>query len=401
MNKSKLNILFYLNKKSKNKYGKSVIMCRLTYLKQRKQFSTGRFINLTNWNSKQQCVEPPEPDAELINTQLSLIKTKLNQAFLFLQVKGTAFTVDDIYRQYKGETPKKGFGVVEVYNLHSDRIKKLIGIDIQRVTYSKYLESGRHLQSFLKHKYKSKDIQLKTLKSSFLEHYEYYLKTEKKFQQSTLNKAIQRFRKVIRYAVAEDYLTKDPFMLYKAKRIKKEVVFLSPDELKKLEETSFNVKRIQQIKDMFVFCCYTGLGFKEMTNLKKTNVVVEFDGELWLNIYRNKTSRSYKVPLLPKSKEIMEQYNDELSDSIFPSISNAHFNAYLKEVADVVGIEFNLTHHIARKTFASTVLLFNDVPMEIVSRLLGHTKMQTTQEHYGHIVQKKVSEEIFKLSKKV
>jgi site-specific recombinase XerD len=396
MNNSKLNILFYLNKRtSANR--KSVIFCRISFSKIRKQFSTGQFINPKNWNSKQQIVVPPEPDAELINTQLSLIRTNLTQAFLFLQVKGTDFNVDDIYKQYKGETPKKEYGVMEVYNLHSARIKKLLGIDIQLVTYQKYLESGVHLQSFIKHKFKTKGIQLKALKSSFIEQYEYFLKTEKKFQQSTLNKAIQRFRKVIRYAVAEDYLDKDPFMLYKAKRVKKEVLFLSPEQLKKLEETNFRIKRIQQIKDMFVFCCYTGLGFKEMVNLKKTSITTEFDGELWLNIYRNKTTRSYKVPLLPKAKEIMEQYNDGDNDFVFNKMSNVKFNAYLKEIADVVGIEFNLTHHIARKTFASTVLLFNNVPMEIVSSLLGHSKMQTTQESYGKVVEKRISLEINRL----
>lgn len=396
----KINILYVVNKHKANSKGLCPISCRLTFKKERKTFSTSKLINPTNWNSKQQLVEPPEPDAELINTQLSLIRTKLNQAFLFLQVKGSDFTVVDIYKQYKGETPKKEFGVMEVYNLHSARIKKLIGIDIQVVTYQKYLESGVHLQSFIKHKFKQNDIQLKALKSSFLDHYEYFLKTEKKLQQSTLNKAIQRFRKVIRYAVAEDYLVKDPFMLYKAKRVKKEVVFLSPEQLKKLEETSFKIQRIQQIKDMFVFCCYTGLGFNEMVNLKKQNITTEFDGELWLNIERAKTNRSYKVPLLPKAKEIMEQYDDDNSDYVLPRLSNTKFNMYLKEIANVVGIDFNLTHHIARKTFASTVLLYNDVPMQIVSELLGHSSMKITQDSYGKIVQKKISDEMSRLKGK-
>ncbi|WP_298530955.1 site-specific integrase [uncultured Algibacter sp.] len=393
----KLNILFLLYKAKTNSTGKCPVRCRVTYNNKRKEFSTGQFINPQSWLSKQQAIKPEEPDSDLIETQLSLIRTNLTQAFLFLQVRGSDFSVDDIYKQYKGETPKKEFGVMEVYNLHSARIKKLIGIDIQMVTYTKYIESGRHLQSFIKHKYKKKDIQLKALKRSFIEHYEYFLKTEKKLQQSTLNKAIQRFRRVIRYAVAEDYLAKDPFMLYKAKRVKKEVLFLSPEQLKKLEETSFKIKRIQQIKDMFVFCCYTGLGFKEMVNLKKQNITTEFDGELWLNIYRNKTTRSYKLPLLPKAKEIKDKYDDEASEYVFPRMSNTKFNAYLKEIADVVGIEFNLTHHIARKTFASTVLLFNNVPMEVVSRLLGHSKLQTTQESYGKVVEKRISLEINKL----
>jgi hypothetical protein len=141
-------------------------------MKKRKEFSTGLFIAPPNWNSKQQYVIPPEPDTVYINSQLSLIRTKLNQAFLFLQVKGSDFNVQDIYIQYKGETNKKDFGVMEVYNLHSARIKKLIGIDIKFVTYQKYLESGRHLKAFIKHKFKQKDIHFKTLRSSFIGHYE-------------------------------------------------------------------------------------------------------------------------------------------------------------------------------------------------------------------------------------
>jgi len=192
-----MNTLFLLYKSKLNSQGKCALKCRITYLKKRKEFATGLSINPSFWNSKQQFVKPDEPDAELINTQLSLIKTKLSQAFLFLQVRGIDFTVDDIYKQYKGETPKKEFGVMEVYKLHSARIKKLIGIDIQMVTYQKYLESGVHLQSFIKHKFRAKVIQLKALKSSFLVHYEYFLKTEKKFQQSTLNKAIRGLERLL------------------------------------------------------------------------------------------------------------------------------------------------------------------------------------------------------------
>jgi Arm DNA-binding domain/Phage integrase SAM-like domain len=180
---NKMKVLFTIARYRTNNKEKSTIKCRITFNKERKEFTTGQAVNPVNWNSKQQQIEPPESDAELINSQLSLIRTKLNQAFLFLQVRDIDFNVQDIYIQYKGETNKKDFGVLEVYNLHSDRIKKLIGIDIKQVTYQKYLESGVHLKGFIKHKFKTKDIQFKALKSSFLTHYEYYLKTEKNLQQ--------------------------------------------------------------------------------------------------------------------------------------------------------------------------------------------------------------------------
>lgn len=388
-----MKTLFLLYKYKTNKKGVCPIKCRITLRKKRKEFSTGLFINPSLWKSKQQQAEPPEPDNQYLNTQLSLIRQNLNQAFLFLQVKGAPFTVLDIYNQYKGETPKDEVGVMEAYRLHNDRIKKLVGIDIKEVTYSKYLESGKHLQGFIKHKFKAKDIHLKAVRSSFLEQYEYFLKTEKNLAQSTLNKAIQRFRKVLKYAIAEDYLNKDPFLLFKYKTVRKEVIFLTVDELQKLEAQSFEISRIEKVKDLFIFCCYTGLAYKEMAFLTKEDIVLEFDDNLWLKIHRSKTKKGYKIPLLPKALEIINKYKDEDEVLVFRNISNQRFNGYLKEIADVVGIKKRLTHHMARKTFASTVLLYNDVPMEIVSELLGHSSIKTTEMSYGKIVQRSISKE--------
>ena len=377
-----------------NLKGLCPIRCRITFLKKRKEFSTGLFINPAFWDGKKQLVKPSD-QSEYINTQLSLIRQHLNQAFLFLQVK--RITVLDIYKQYKGESPKDEIGVIQAYRLHSDRMKKLIGIEIKEVTYQKYLESGKHLQDFIKHKFKAKDIHLKALRASFLEQYEYYLKTDKKLAQSTLNKAIQRFRKVILYAIAEDYLTKDPFLLFKYKTVKKEVIFLTVDELQRLEEQSFDIARIEKVKDLFIFCCYTGLAYKEMASLTKEDIVTEFDANLWLNIHRTKTNKGYKVPLLPKALDIINKYKGEDDMLVFKNISNQRFNGYLKEIADVVGIKKTLTHHIARKTFASTVLLYNNVPMKIVSELLGHSSIKTTESSYGKIVQRSISKEINRL----
>jgi integrase len=205
---------------------------------------------------------------------------------------------------------------------------------------------------------------------------------------------------VIKFAIGNDYLDKDPFLLYRAKTVKKEIVFLTNEELKKLEEQTFEIKRIQVIKDCFVFCCYTGLAFNEMSNLKKEHLVKGPDGMDWIKIKRQKTNKTVSIPILPKAQNIIDKYSSD-SEYVLPVTSNARFNGYLKEIADVVGITKNLTHHMARRTFASTVLLYNNVPMEIVSELLGHTKLQTTQQSYGKIVQKKVGEEMRRLNEKL
>ncbi|WP_299398653.1 site-specific integrase [uncultured Gelidibacter sp.] len=400
MQVNRVTILYVIYKSRKRKDGCTSLNCRITYQNKRKEFATGYYLKAQNWDNKNQVVKPTETEHNFLNTQLSLIKTQINQAFLLLQVNEITFDVDDIFRKYTGEEVKPDVGIYEVYTLFLKYLQKLINKELNEDTYLKYVTYGKHLKEFIKWKYNSRDVKISSVKSSFIEHYEYYLKTEKGFAQVTLNKVIQRFRRSIKYAISEDYLTKDPFMLYKARRVKKEVVYLSQAELLKLENQTFDINRIQQIKDMFVFCCYTGLAFKEMIGLTKKDVILEFDGNLWINVHRVKTSRSYKVPLMPQAKNIMGSYHNDDSDFVFPRISNPKFNAYLKEIADVVGIKINLTHHIARKTFATTVLLYNDVPMEVVSKLLGHSKMQTTQEHYGEIVQRKISEEMIKLNNK-
>ncbi len=172
------------------------------------------------------------------------------------------------------------------------------------------------------------------------------------------------------------------------------------EELKKLEEKTFKIKRIQIIKDCFVFCCYTGLAFKEMTNLKKEHLVKGHDGMDWLRIKRQKTNKTVSIPILPKAQRIIDKYESD-SEYVLPVTSNVRFNSYLKEIADVVGLTKNLTHHMARRTFARTVLLYNDVSMEIVSELLGHMKLATTQQSYGKIVQKRVGEEMKWLNEKL
>lgn len=394
MNKYKLNILFYLNRRTNSEI-KSVIFCRITYNKIRKQFSTGQFINPINWNSKQQLVKPPELDHDFINSQLSLIKTKINKAFLMLQVKEETFYVEDVYSLYKGEKRTKEYNTLEFFNRYLDKLKKLVEIDIQYKTWKKFEHVRNDVKSFIKWQYNSTDYPLKDLKLQFLVDFEYYLKTERLLGQVTINKAIQRFKKPISIAVAEGCLVRDPFALHKFKRVRKEIVFLSPEELKALEVHKFSQPKLQLVQDLFVFSSYTGLPYNELMNLKKTHITKGFDDNLWIKMKREKTSKELSIPLLPKALEILVKYNQE--GLVFPRISNQKYNSYLKEIADLVGIEKRLTTHMARRTFASTVLLYNDVPMEIVSELLGHSSMKITQDSYGKVVQKRISVEMERL----
>ena len=402
MNIKDLKILFLLNKTNLNRQNNAPIRCRITFIGKRKVFSTGLFINPKHWDSKQQKAKPPNEENTFINTQLSLIKNEISQAFLFLQVNEDSFDVEDIYLQYKGETPKKHRTVLQVFKEHNEKLEKLVGKDYSIGTLWKFKQARELLKEYIKHQYKKNDYQFKDMDLKFVQEYEYYLKAEKSLALATVNKTIQRFRRMVRIAISEGIIDKDPFILYKVKFTKKEVVYLTTEELASLENHNFSQPRLQQVADMFIFCCYTGLAYNEMAHLQSQHIVKGFDRNDWIKMKREKTKKEISIPLLPKSANIIEKYQESNdTEYVLPVISNQKFNSYLKEIADIVGIKKNLTHHIARKTFATTILLYNDVPMEIVSELLGHSKITITQDHYAKVVQKKVSEHIFKLKGKL
>lgn len=371
-------ILFFLKKLKKNKAGKCPLYCRITYLGNRKEFSIGVFVPPELWNSKRQVCHKDKEN----NTQLSLIKNKINQAFLYLQVNKETFDVDDIYLQYKGDSIKSDKTIAEVFKLHNDRMLKLVGKSYSRSTYNKFKETENHVSSFIRTVYNKRTMPLRNVKMKFINDLEYYLTSEVNQKAITVNKTIQRFRKIMKLAIAEEFIQNDPFLLYKPLKTDIKIVYLTAEELYSIESYHFKQLRLEHVKCMFVFCCYSGLAFKEMAELKPSNIVYE-NGMYWIRQTRGKTNKELFVPILGKAKSIVDFYNGE--EFVFPKMSNQKFNSYIKEIGDIVGIPKNLTHHVARKTFATTVLLANDVPMEIVSAMLGHSRIDITQKHYAKI----------------
>lgn len=400
MNQKKLSIRFVISKAKLNQRGLCPISCRITFENKRKSFSTGLFVAPDCWSAKKQLVLDRDFENQNKNGQLSLISQKINQAYLFIQVQNDNFTVDDILDKFFNKVIKKEDYVVSYFKRYLAAQSKLIHKDIKPVTWKKFEYVCNHVTSFISFKYNRKDYPLDRLNQQFLNDFEYYLKTEKDQKQVTVNKVIQRFRKPIKLAVSEGYLNHDPFVNHRPNRAKKEVVFLSIEELDLLEKYHFEQSRLELVRDLFVFCCYTGLAYHEMVNLKKEHLIKGFDGNQWIQMKREKTSKLISVPLLPKAKFLMNKY-ESISDYVLPKFSNQKINSYLKEIAGIVGINKTITHHTARKTFASTILLYNDVPMEIVSELLGHSNMNITQEYYGKVVQKSIGREMARLSKKL
>lgn len=397
----KLTVLFYLNKAKINKKGTCPIYCRVTYQKKRKQFSSGQFVNPKSWDAKLQQAVSNSKENVYINSQLLIIKEKIRNAHLLLQLEDGKQDLDQIIHKFLNKPLKEEVLVSEFFTSYLNKLKKIVDKEIKLSTFKKFEYLEAHISNYIKWKFKKNDIPFEKLDLQFLEDLDYYLKTEKNQKQITINKNIQRFKKIVRIAFAQGVIEKNPFLLYKTKPVKKEIIYLTPNELKKVEDHRFSQKRLDFVRELFLFCCYTGLGYFEMSNLKESHIQTGFDGEKWIKMKREKTSKEFSVPLLPMALNILQKYYSKDEVFIFPPLSNQKFNSYLKEISAILGIEKRLTHHTARKTFATTILLFNDVPMEIVSELLGHSNMTITQAHYGKIVQKKVSEQMKRISIKL
>lgn len=383
------SILFFLYKSKANKKGDMPIFCRVTLDGVRKQFTTGNNIKESNWNVKNQRCKGMSQESILINKTVELIEQKLNKAYGELFSEKETFFIDDIYNRFTG-ADKEHQTLLQIFDYHNKKMKALIGKDYVQATYDKFLVIEGHVKRFVKHQYNRPDLPLQELKLNFLSDMDYYLKVVENHNQNTINKVIERVKKVIKIAVGNGWLAFDPFMLYQKKKFVKDVVFLTAAELKKFETYKFVQERLKVVRDCFIFSCYTGLAYNEAALLSDEHLQPAEDGFIWIEMIRQKTQRPVIVPVLPKALKILKKYGYPKKGLLLPVISNQKMNSYLKEIGNIVGINKVLTHHIARKTYASTVLMNNDIPIEIVSFLLGHSKTTTTEQHYAKVAKESV-----------
>ena len=273
-----------------------------------------------------------------------------------------------------------------------------------KTTLTRYETTFRHVKEFVRIKYRTDDIFLNQLNHEFITEFDHFLRTKHSCNHNSAIKYIKNLRKVINLAVNNDWLNKDPFKNFSVKLKEVRRDFLTEDELQKLVSHEFNIMRLDQVRDIFIFSCYTGLAYVDVEKLTENNIRKGIDGNLWIYTERTKTKTESNVPLLPEASRIINKYKDNPEtinkDRLLPVISNQKVNAYLKEIATVTGIKKTLTFHLARHTFSTTVTLLNDVPIETVSKLLGHKGIRTTQI-YAKVVEKKVSNDMIKLTDKL
>ncbi|RXG30677.1 site-specific integrase [Leeuwenhoekiella marinoflava] len=391
-----LSLLFYIKKSKADSSGKTNIYLRITLDGHRSEFSIHRKTHVDWWNSKSQLAMGNSPEVQNINQHLSILRNKVYSIQQNFERENETYTATDIRDVLLGKDKTQKM-LLEIFQEHNEKVESLIGKDFSAGTAERYRTCKKHVASFIKKKYKKNDIPVQDVDHTFITGFEYYLKTTRKCAHNSAIKYITNFKKIIRIAHANDWIDKDPFLHWKGKLKIVEREFLTEEEIQKIIELELKMERLDQVRDIFIFCCFTGLAYADVKKLNGGDISVGADGEEWVKTKRSKTDTRSNIPILPIAKVIVEKYKDnELlkeKDLVLPVLSNQKMNAYIKEIATLAGITKNLTFHLARHTFATTVTLTNGVPIESVSKMLGHTNLKTTQ-HYAKILDMKVSKDM-------
>ena len=398
------NVLFYLKKRNPNQTGPLPISLRIGVNGQRTEVSTGRTWEASRWNSHAGRALGTKEDARSLNAFLDTLQAKLSGCHHLLTEAGKEITADNLRDMLTGKKRQRSKMLLDVFKEHNDRIQALLGNGFEPNTLKGYRTTVKHLTAFISWKFKAEDIELHKLDHAFITDFDFYLRSECGISGVSGAKYIKNLKKIVNSSLAHGWLPKNPFANYKSKAKAGERVFLTKDELEKMRTKEIAIGRIAQVRDIFLFCCYTGLAYIDIKKLKRSEIGVGVDGESWIFTTRQKTDTSSRIPLLAQAQEILNKYKDhpqcDADGALLPVLSNQKMNSYLKEIADTCGISKTLTFHIARHTFATTVTLSNGVPIETVSKMLGHTNLKTTQ-HYAKILDIKVSEDMKVLKKKL
>ncbi len=370
---------------------------RITIEGKRTEFSTRKFIDPKKWDAAQMKMKGNTEEARAINSYLETMKSKITHTQVMLQYQGTPVTLKSFMNAYKGEKQVRERTLIPIFQEHNKRVKSLIGIDFAEGTYERYETTLRHLQEFIVYQYHSKDTSLNKIDHTFITDFDFFLRTNRACSNNTTVKYIKNFKKIIRICLANNWIERDPFLSYKAKLQPVERNFLTQEELGAIKNKDIKIERLDLVRDIFVFSCYTGLAYIDVRKLTPDHLVKGMDGQLWIHTHRQKTDIASKIPLLEPALKIIEKYRDHPKahneGTLLPILTNQKMNAYLKEIADISGVSKHLTFHCARHTFATTVTLSNGVPIETVSKMLGHTSIKTTQ-HYARITDKKVGNDM-------
>lgn len=399
------NILFWIHRSRIDKKGLAPIWLRITIDGRRAECSTSRRIAPENWNSSLGQAKPECQDGAALNEYLLATKAEIAKHYNILLSTKDYVTVEDVKNSYKGIREKVVMfkDVFEQFKqLQSERLQSG---DISQSRFWKWGQLISAYSDFVKSKHKRSDWAIKELKLTFVNEFYHHLRTKRGLIQNTAMKKIRDLKQVMDYAVGLEYLSSNPFDFFKVGFQPTKRTRLTMEEVEKLANKEISIARLSEVRDCYLFVCYTGYSYKQLYELTPQNVQMGIDGHKWIIKTRSKSKDSKEnVPLLPVALEIVERYKKHpycvANNKLLPVNTNQNYNFYLKELADLCGIEKCLTTHTARHTFATTIMLDNGVPVETVSKMLGHRDMKTTQV-YAEITDTRISNDTIDLHERI
>ncbi|MBI5538933.1 MAG: site-specific integrase [Bacteroidia bacterium] len=396
MSRRKISLMFYIRRNRLLKNGEAAIMVRITVERQHTEMSVYRSIKPELWSFVKSCNLNKSKEITETIKYIEYVRRLFNDYVVEMHEKDKDITAIGLRNAYLGiNTDDKT--IVPIFKDHNESVKKLIGKDFAKATSQRYETCLLHLKNYIKQKYNEEDIFLKKINPDFISGFELYLKTTRNCNHNTTVKYIRNFKKIIRICFLNGWITKDPFASIKHSLKKVDKDFLTEEELFKIMNKKFTIERLEFVRDVFLFGCFTGLAYSDLFKLTSKNLVKDEEDKMWIHTRRTKTGTICHVPLLPIALLILDKYKSNpkcaILDKLLPVYSNQKINAYLKEIGDLCEINKNLSSHMGRHTFATTVTLNNDVPIESVSKMLGHSSIRMTQV-YARLLDKKVGKDM-------
>lgn len=395
MVRSSFAILFFIRDSRVRKDGTTSIEVVLTVNGERCAFSTGKKVKSCNWDKNKQQVKGKDEEAQSLNNYLKAIKAKLYQKEAELLDRGFIITADLLRDAYfdKVESIKER-SLFEVFEEHNQEQEKMIGNGVSKATHWVSVYTIRLLREFVQQKYKREDLYLRELNLNFIQSFHSFLRIDKGMAQNSSTKHLKLLKKIINLSVANSYMAFNPFSTYKVEREPVDIDFLDEEELRKIINFDTPLPRLERAKDMFLFGCFTGLSYIDIKTLTPEHFEKDNAGRIWIKKRRVKTGVLSRIPLLPIAKLILDKYKGR--EKLLPIQDPADINKYLKDIAILCGINKRICFHTSRHTFASTVTLANNISLEVVSKMLGHTNTRMTA-HYAKLIDKCIGEQMDKL----
>ena len=381
MERNYFSILFFIKRTKLLKNGEAPICLRITVNGKRAEVQIKRSVEVNKWNNQKECAIGRDNKTLELNHYLETVRTKILRIHRQLEQDNKPITAEILKCHYYGEseTPKM---LLEVFKEHNQKCSELIGKDYVRATVMYYERTARYLSEFIKQNHRLSDIPLKDIDYNFIQAFEHFVKTVKNCQQNATVKHLKNFKRIIRIALLNHWIISDPFAEIHFKQTPTNRDFLLEEELQLILRKQFNIPRLETVKDIFIFCCFTGLAFTDVQHLTPEHILCDNKGEYWIRKPREKTTNMCNIPLLEIPLKLIDKYKHhpecERKNIVFPVPSNQRMNSYLKEIADLCGIKKNLSTHVARHSF-TCIALANKVSMESIAKMLGHSNIKTTK----------------------